>query len=56
VNDHPDTPYDDTRPDPPAGVGRWFLVRADNGCKGTYGDSGEVPDPRDLLDAASPCP
>lgn len=36
----------------------WFLVNASvPACpSGTFGDSGVVPDPRDVLDASSPCP
>lgn len=50
-------PYDDFRSDPPPGEGFYYLLRARNTCgAGTYGDSGHVPDPRDGLDAASPCP
>jgi hypothetical protein len=41
----------------PLGEALWFIVRAQNSCApGTYGDSGLAPDPRDALDAASPCP
>jgi hypothetical protein len=58
-NDHPDTPYVDLNPDPALGSIRYWLVRAWNGCTtggGTYGDSTQVPDPRDALDAGVPCP
>jgi len=45
----------DPRPDPGPGDGYYYLVRASNGCgAGTYGDSGEAVDPRDLLDASMP--
>ena len=44
-----DTPYDDTRGNPPAGDGDYYLVRARNAYGvGTYGPT--------VLDAASPCP
>ena len=34
-----------------------YLVRAETACgKATYGNSSIVPDPRDALDAAGPCP
>ncbi len=43
----------DALPDPPPGTVRYYLGRAANGCAdGTYGDGSEIPDPRDLLDAA----
>jgi hypothetical protein len=52
-----DTPYDDTSADPAAGDGIFRLIRARNTCgAGSYGDSSLLPDPRDALDAASPCP
>jgi N-acetylneuraminic acid mutarotase len=55
-----DTPATDSGGNPAAGVGRYYLVRARNACTpggpGTYGDSNVMPDPRDGLDAASPCP
>lgn len=41
--------FDDDRPDPPAGAGRYYLVYASNSCgRGTTG--------RAALDAANPCP
>src|SRR5206468_12634562 len=47
----------DTRYAPPGGTGAYVLVRARNSCgTGTHGDSTLDPDPRDVLDAASPCP
>jgi hypothetical protein len=47
----------DTLPAPPPGRGTYYLARATNVCaSGSYGDSGLVPDPRDLLDAATPPP
>ncbi len=47
----------DARPDPPPGNAYYYLVRAGNACSpGTYGDSGVVPDPRDLLDVSAPPP
>ena len=52
-----DTPYDDTSADPAAGDGVFRLIRARNTCgAGSYGDSSLLPDPRDALDATSPCP
>ncbi len=56
VDDDADTPYDDTRPRPAAGAADYYLVRAEHACVGTYGNAGVTPDPRDALDAASPCP
>ncbi len=58
VNDQPDTPYVDSNI---VGTGdaRYWLVRATNSCNvpgGTYGDGSGTPDPRDALDAGSPCP
>ena len=47
------------RPDPPAGSGYYYLVRAENTCgSGTFGDGSGSPDPRDPLDAMPPadCP
>jgi hypothetical protein len=42
---------------PPAGDGYWYLARGKDCCAAEgYGDSTLVPDPRDLLDASSPCP
>jgi len=38
-----------------AGEGRYYLVRAQNGCgSGSFGSGSSVPDPRDALDAALP--
>jgi hypothetical protein len=51
------TVYDDTRANPGAGLAYYYLVRGTTSCgKGTYGDSGQVPDPRDALDSSGPCP
>ncbi len=45
----------DAGPDPPAGSGYYYLVRAENTCRaGTFGDGTGVPDPRDPLDASLP--
>ncbi len=45
----------ETRPDPPAGSGYYYLVRAENTCgDGTFGNGSGMPDPRDPLDAALP--
>lgn len=55
-NDHPAAPYYDLRSGPDPGGGWYYLGRAQNGCDGTYGDSGQEPDPRDALDAGAPCP
>lgn len=56
-SDWPDSPYTDGRPGPMAPDAFYYLVRAANGCGvGSYGDSVLVPDPRDLLDGAGPCP
>ena len=52
-----DTPWDDTSADPAAGDCVFRLIRARNTCgAGSYGDSSLLPDPRDALDATSPCP
>ena len=57
ANDVAGASYDDTRPDPASGQGVYYLARAQNGSgTGTFGDSSLVPDPRDVLDAAAPCP
>jgi len=58
VNDLADTPFVDPNI---VGTGdiRYWLVRAANVCNpggGTYGDSPVLPDPRDTLDAGTPCP
>ncbi len=58
ASDHPDTPFADVTP---IGLGqvRYWLVSACNACNMdgcTFGDSGLAPDPRDALDASSPCP
>ncbi len=56
VNNDADTPFDETRPQPAAGVGVYYLVRGQHACTGTFGNSRKDPDPRDALDAAAPCP
>jgi hypothetical protein len=49
------TSLTEARPDPPAGSGSYYLVRAENTCgSGTFGDGSGAPDPRDLLDATLP--
>ena len=51
------TSFADTRPDPTGGHIFYYLIRAGSSCgEGTFGDSSLIPDPRDGLDAASPCP
>jgi hypothetical protein len=57
VNDRRAATYDDTRPDPPAGSGYYYLARAQNDRgTATFGDSSIVPDPRDALNGTLPCP
>jgi hypothetical protein len=56
VNNDADTPFDDLRPQPAAGVGVYYLVRGQHSCTGTFGNSREDPDPRDALDTSTPCP
>lgn len=60
VGSFDDTPALDASPGPESGTGRYYLVRARNGCAvggiGTFGDSTLAPDPRDDLDANGPCP
>lgn len=47
---------DDTRPQPSAGEGWYYLTRARNACgAGTHGNGTPLPDPRDALDAGPPC-
>jgi hypothetical protein len=61
---HGDTPYTDTRGNPPPGDGDYFLVRAQNVCGiGSYGNGSGSPDPRDGLEDGAlslpnpdPCP
>ena len=49
------TSLTDSRPNPPAGSGYYYLVRAENTCgNGTFGDGSGTPDPRDPLDATLP--
>ena len=55
----PDASYTDLDPDPAPHEIRYWLVRARNACnvgRGTFGDSSISPDPRDALDAGTPCP
>lgn len=55
VDQHADTPYTDTRGNPGAGDGHYFLLRATNPCgSGTYGHTGPS-DPRAALDGNAPC-
>jgi len=57
ADDQPSMPYLDARPDPGAGDGYYYTLRAVNSCDtGTYGRSSVTPDPRIELDLASPCP
>jgi hypothetical protein len=57
VRAHGALSFEDPRLDPAAGQGVYYLLRARTGCGGgTYGNSTKTPDPRDLLDASSPCP
>jgi hypothetical protein len=63
VDDHPDTPYLDTRPNPPPGDAYYYLLRAVNPCgSGSYGPSSPS-DPRNGLEdgattlpSPDPCP
>jgi len=51
------SPFTDTHPAPPTGDGYYYLVRGDNACgTGTYGATALMPDPREVLDTAGPCP
>jgi len=57
ANDRRVATYDDTRPDPTAGSGYYYLARAQNDRgTATFGDSSTVPDPRDALNNTFPCP
>lgn len=57
ANDRHVATYDDTRPDPSAGSGYYYLARAQNDRgTATFGDSSIVPDPRDALNNTFPCP
>lgn len=57
MDDAGEPPYVDTRGDPPPGDADYYLLRAQNSCAtASYGDSSVAPDPRDDLDASSPCP
>jgi hypothetical protein len=50
-------PAEEFLPDPTAGDGLYYLARGLNYCtEQGYGDSTGLPDPRDDLDGASPCP
>ena len=56
VNNHPDTPYTDTRTLPSAGDGYYYLFRGHNTCGvGSFNPKGPS-DPRAALDSATPCP
>ena len=50
------SPAADPMADPPAGDARYYLARGTDGNCPSYGDSSLDADPRDLLDAADPCP
>jgi hypothetical protein len=57
VSDLQTPSHEDTREPPAPGACSYFVPRARNVCgAGTYGNSSVAPDPRDLLDAAGPCP
>jgi len=63
VDDHPDTPYTDTRGNPPAGDAYYYVIRAVNPCgSGTYGNPPSGPSRAGLEDGAAslpypdPCP
>lgn len=57
ASDLEDASYLDTDAAPAPGEGTYDLVRALNGCGGgSFGDSTLASDPRDALDAGSPCP
>jgi hypothetical protein len=46
-----------TWPPTSGSLGYWYLVRGQNACgRGTYGNGTPVPDPRDVLEGATPCP
>jgi hypothetical protein len=56
VDDHPDTPYNDMRENPPKGDGYYYLVRSQNADgAGSFGDGTGHPNARDTLDEAPPC-
>ncbi len=56
-NDVPDTPFYDTRADPIAGDGYYYLVRSQKGSgTGSFGDGTGHPNARDDLDETAPCP
>jgi len=55
ADDVPDSFYADTQDSD--GPGYYYLLRAGNSCgTATFGDSTTLPDPRDDLDTATPCP
>ncbi len=63
ADNHPDSPYTDTRGNPPAADGHYVLVRAQGCGTSSYGDSSLTPDPRDGLEDGfaslpdpDPCP
>ena len=58
VSDWPDTPWDDTRSEPPAGDGRYYLLRSRTATDASsWGSSaGAAIDARVRLDVAPPCP
>ncbi len=50
------TTFDDPDANPPAGEGRWYLIRSTNTCgDGSYGNSSLAIDPRDALDSGAVC-
>ena len=50
------TTFDDPDANPPAGEGRWYLIRSTNACgDGSYGNSSLAIDPRDALDSGAVC-
>jgi len=56
AEDVPDTPYEDTRSDPPPGDGYYYLVRSQQGTdEGSHGQSTAPPDRRIRLDVAPAC-
>ena len=55
ISDDADTPYVDTRPNPPPGDAYYYLVRAENPCRsGGYGHTSPS-DPRAALGGNIPC-
>ena len=56
TDNHPDTPYTDTRTPPPAGDAYYYLMRAHNSCGvGSFGSTSPV-NYRSSLDSTTPCP